>query len=60
MTAAAALPSLPGAWVKQAAQGSALLADALAGGRFAAVLDSLRIAEATGSIRSQLPVPSCQ
>ena len=31
----APLPSLPGAWVKHAAQGSALLADALAGGQFA-------------------------
>src|SRR6202044_2785387 len=28
------LPSLPGAWVKHAAQGSAIMADALAGGRF--------------------------
>ena len=31
------LPTLPGAWVKHAAQGSAILADALAGGRFAPV-----------------------
>jgi predicted butyrate kinase (DUF1464 family) len=35
------LPTFPGAWVKHAAQGSALLADALAGGKFAAVAESL-------------------
>jgi predicted butyrate kinase (DUF1464 family) len=44
------LPTLPGAWVKQAAQGSAILADALAGGRFAPVAESLRLAEASGSV----------
>ena len=44
------LPSLPGAWVKHAAQGSALLADALAGGTFAAVAESLELRSATGSI----------
>jgi predicted butyrate kinase (DUF1464 family) len=44
------LPTLPGAWVKQAAQGSALLADALAGGRFAPVAQSLRLAKASGSV----------
>ncbi len=46
----AALPSLPGAWVKPAAQGSALLADALAGGEFAAVAWSLELRSAKGSI----------
>ena len=44
------LPSLPGAWVKHAAQGSAILADALAGGRFAPVADSLRLRSASGSV----------
>jgi predicted butyrate kinase (DUF1464 family) len=46
----ASLPSLPGAWVKHAAQGSALLADALAGGEFAAVAGSLELRSAKGSI----------
>ena len=46
----APLPSLPGAWVKHAAQGAAVLADALAGGRFAPVADSLQLASATGSV----------
>src|SRR5262249_40336909 len=35
------LPSLPGAWVKHAAQGSTLLADALAGGQFGPLAESL-------------------
>jgi predicted butyrate kinase (DUF1464 family) len=47
---AASLPSLPGAWVKRAAQGSALLADALAGGQFAALAESLELPKARGSI----------
>ena len=42
------LPTLPGAWVKHAAQGSAILADALAGGRFAPVAESLRLAIGLG------------
>jgi predicted butyrate kinase (DUF1464 family) len=44
------LPSLPGAWVKHAAQGSALLADALAGGQFATLAASLELCSAAGSI----------
>jgi predicted butyrate kinase (DUF1464 family) len=44
------LPSLPGAWVKHAAQGSALLADALAGGQFGVLAESLEIRQARGSI----------
>jgi predicted butyrate kinase (DUF1464 family) len=44
------LPSLPGAWVKHAAQGSALLADALAGGQFAPVAKALDLYSARGSI----------
>jgi predicted butyrate kinase (DUF1464 family) len=44
------LPSMPGAWVKHAAQGSAILADALAGGRHAPLADSLQLAAASGSV----------
>jgi predicted butyrate kinase (DUF1464 family) len=44
------LPSLPGAWVKHAAQGSALLADALAGGRFAPLAEALELRSARGTI----------
>jgi predicted butyrate kinase (DUF1464 family) len=51
------LPSLPGAWVKHAAQGSALLADALAGGRFAPLAGSLRLADASGSVWDVLGPP---
>lgn len=44
------LPSLPGAWVKHAAQGSALLADGLAGGGNADLVDSLRLNESSGTV----------
>lgn len=44
------LDSLPGAWVKHAAQGSALLADGLAGGRHAELVASLEFAGATGTV----------
>ncbi|MGP0065422.1 MAG: DUF1464 family protein [Isosphaeraceae bacterium] len=44
------LPSLPGAWVKHGAQGAALIADALAGGRYRPLADSLQIASASGSV----------
>ncbi len=50
------LPSLPGAWVKHAAQGAALLADALAGGRSAPLADSLQLTSASGSIWDVLPI----
>ncbi len=52
-----ALPALPGAWVKHAAQGSAVLADALAGGRFAPVAGSLRLSESAGSVWDVLDRP---
>jgi predicted butyrate kinase (DUF1464 family) len=51
------LPSLPGAWVKHAAQGAALLADALAGGRHRSLADSLQLASASGSIWGVLSAP---
>lgn len=44
------LPNLPGASVKHAAQGSAILADAQAGGRFAPLADSLELTSAEGSV----------
>ena len=53
-----ALPVLPLAWVKHAAQGSAILADALAGGRFAPLADSLQLSSAAGSVWDVLPHPS--
>ena len=51
------LPNLTGASVKHAAQGSAILADALAGGRFAAVAESLQITSATGSVWDRIARP---
>ncbi len=46
--AVAPLPSLPGAWVKHAAQGAALLADGLAGGRHADLVESFALARRRG------------
>ena len=51
------LPSLSGAWVKHAAQGAALLADGLAGGRHRSIVDSLRIESASGSIWDAIQNP---
>jgi predicted butyrate kinase (DUF1464 family) len=50
------LPNLPGASVKHAAQGSAILADALAGGRFAPLAESLHLTSAAGSVWDWLMV----
>jgi predicted butyrate kinase (DUF1464 family) len=47
-----ALPSTPGA--KAAALGAALLADGLAGGRFAGLVDSLRLRDAAGTVLDHL------
>ncbi len=44
------LSGLPGAWVKHAAQGAALLADGLAGGKCAPLVERLAVKEATGSV----------
>ena len=41
---------LPGAWVKHAAQGAALIANGLAGGAFSRLVDSLRLREASGTV----------
>lgn len=49
--------SLPGAWVKEAAQGAAILADGLAGGRFAPIADGLRLREASGTVLDWLTHP---
>ena len=52
-----ALPSLDGAWVKEAAQGAALIADGLCGGRFRPVVDGLRLREACGTVLDGLTYP---
>jgi predicted butyrate kinase (DUF1464 family) len=44
------LESLPGAWVKHAAQGAAVLADGLAGGRHAALVERLALRQAAGTV----------
>jgi predicted butyrate kinase (DUF1464 family) len=51
------LESLPGAWVKHAAQGAALLADGLAGGRHAALVERLALREASGTVLDWLQQP---
>src|SRR5262249_24620337 len=43
------LEGLPGAWVKQAGQGAALLADGLAGGRHEPLIASLALRQASGT-----------
>ncbi|MDB5308208.1 MAG: hypothetical protein JWO38_2410 [Gemmataceae bacterium] len=52
-----ALPLLDGAWVKEAAQGAAVIADGLAGGRFRPVVDGLRLREAAGTVLDWLTHP---
>ncbi len=51
------LESLPGAWVKHAAQGSALLADGLVGGQWAPLVERLQLRQASGSVLDWLRHP---
>jgi predicted butyrate kinase (DUF1464 family) len=51
------LASLPGAWVKHAAQGAALLADGLAGGPHAPLVEHLRLKAAAGTALDWLRQP---
>jgi predicted butyrate kinase (DUF1464 family) len=51
------LASLPGAWVKHAAQGAALLADGLAGGRHSDLVASLALHSASGGVCDYLRPP---
>jgi predicted butyrate kinase (DUF1464 family) len=51
------LASLPGAWVKHAAQGAAVLADGLVGGRHAALVERLALREAAGTVLDWLRHP---
>lgn len=48
---------LPGAWVKHAAQGAALLADGLCGGEYAPLVEWLKLREASGTALDWLTHP---
>ncbi len=52
-----ALPSLPGANVKEAAQGAAILADGLAGGTYAPLVEVMKLRSASGTILDGLTHP---
>jgi predicted butyrate kinase (DUF1464 family) len=54
------LGSLPGAWVKHAAQGAALLADGLAGGRHAGLVSALELRRAGGTVLDGLDHPRAE
>jgi predicted butyrate kinase (DUF1464 family) len=54
------LQPLHGAWVKHAAQGAALIADGLAGGRYAALVDRLALRQAAGTVLDWLSHPRKQ
>lgn len=56
----ALLSPLPGAWVKAAAQGAALIADGLAGGGFQAVVERLRLRQASGTVLDWLRYPRAE
>jgi len=51
------LESLPGAWVKHAAQGAALLADGLAGGVWAPLVEQMQLRGASGTVLDFLQHP---
>jgi predicted butyrate kinase (DUF1464 family) len=51
------LPSLPGAWVKHAAQGAALIADGLTGGKYAELVRRMRVVDASGTVLDWLEHP---
>jgi predicted butyrate kinase (DUF1464 family) len=53
---AVSLANLPGSWVKHSAQGSALLADGLAGGSNEGIVESLAIHRASGTIFDHLRI----
>jgi predicted butyrate kinase (DUF1464 family) len=53
----ARLEALPGAWVKHAAQGAAVLADGLAGGTWAPLVEQLELRQAQGTALSWLNHP---
>jgi len=53
----AAVGSLDGAWVKEAAQGAAVIADGLAGGRFAPLVEGLKLRAASGTVLDWLTHP---
>jgi predicted butyrate kinase (DUF1464 family) len=48
---------LPGAWVRHAAQGAALIADGLCGGAFAPLVEWLKLREASGTVFDWLTHP---
>ncbi len=51
------LQSFPGAWVKHAAQGAALLADGLAGGAWAPLIERMQLRGAGGTVLDWLAHP---
>jgi predicted butyrate kinase (DUF1464 family) len=51
------LKSLPGAWVKHAAQGAAILADGLACGQYALLVEQLALKTASGTVLDWLHHP---
>lgn len=55
-----AIGSLDGAWVKEAAQGAALIADGLAGGRHTPLVEELRLREAAGTALDWLMHPRAE
>ncbi len=57
LAAVVRLGSLPGTWVKQAAQGAALLADGLAGGSWAGLVQALELHGAAGTVLDGIVQP---